>query len=41
MKLALARTEEDPEVMGVEGEDPIMAAEAVIRTYTKSLRSNI
>jgi len=38
MKLALARTEED---LGVEGEDPIMAAEAVIRTYTKPLNSNI
>ena len=41
MRLALARTGEDPEVKGVEGEDPIMAAEAVIRIYTKRLNSDI
>jgi hypothetical protein len=32
MKLAHALTEEDPEVMGVEVEDPIMVAGAVINS---------
>jgi hypothetical protein len=41
MKLALARTVEDPEVKGVGGEDPITVAEAVIRAYTKPPNSNI
>jgi hypothetical protein len=34
MKLALARTGEDPGVMGVEGEDPILVAGAVIKIGT-------
>jgi hypothetical protein len=41
MKLALALTEEDPEVMGVEGEDPIMVAGAVIKIGTKPLSSGM
>jgi hypothetical protein len=32
MKLALALTEEDPEVMEVVAQDPIMVAEAVINS---------
>jgi hypothetical protein len=35
MRLALALTEEDPEGKGVEGEDPIMVAGAVIKIGAK------
>jgi hypothetical protein len=37
MRLALALTEEDPEGMGVEGEDPITVAGAVIKIGAKPL----
>lgn len=37
MRLALALTEEDPEGKGVEGEDPITVAGAVIKIGAKLL----
>lgn len=38
MRLALAPAKEDPEDVEVEGEDPITAAEAVIKTVKTGLK---